>query len=286
MTAITRSQGFGRLRNAWAAAHEPAPGVPHWARVAALAIPLTVLPSSIWRIAVCTFHAPIARSAHDLSSAGSGVPGVPLGLYVVLLSIVSELLAFAAIGLISTWGEVFPRWIPVLGGQRVPTLAAVIPAALGAAALTLQWTWTAITQSFGLTIPGQPPTRQPSAELPRLEGPGRGRRLRPAAAVGTATGGRYRRLLEAKKPPRDRPQTGELRPSTRPASPSRSRVVTGRNDTLDRIPPVVPKHLSPTAANTKAATPESNIAPGPNHRTTTQPATGASNKDLTEKDQT
>ena len=154
MTAITRSQGFGRLRNAWAAAHAPAPGVPHWASPPCH--PADGPDLQLCASRVCTFHAPIARGAHDLSSAGSGVPGVPLGLYVVLLSIVSELLAFAAIGLISTWGEVFPRWIPALRGRRVPTLAAVIPAALGAAVLTLLWTWTAITQSFGLTIQGTP----------------------------------------------------------------------------------------------------------------------------------
>ena len=132
---------------------------PSWARVAAPAIPLDGPALQHLAHRVCAFHAPIARSGHDLSSAGPGAPGVPLGLYVVLLSVVSELLAFAAIGLISTWGEVFPRWIPVLRGHRVPTLAAVIPAALGTAVLTLLWTWTAITQSVGLTIQG---TRQPA----------------------------------------------------------------------------------------------------------------------------
>jgi hypothetical protein len=94
----------------------------------------------------------------DLGSGpgSSGLPGVPLGLYVVLLSIVSELLAFTAVGLVSTWGEVVPRWIPVLRGRRVPTLAAVIPGALGAAALTLLWTWMAVTMSLGLRIDGRP----------------------------------------------------------------------------------------------------------------------------------
>ena len=33
-------------------------------------------------------------------------------------------------GLIQPWGEVFPRWIPLLGGRRVPISLAVIPAAL------------------------------------------------------------------------------------------------------------------------------------------------------------
>jgi len=156
MTTVIRIPPGGRIRVAWAAAHVPAAGVSRWARVAALAVPLTVLPSSVWRIAACTFHAPIVRG--DLGSAlgSSGLPGVPLGLYVVLLSIVSELLAFATVGLVSTWGEVFPRWIPVLHGRRVPPLSAVVPAALGAAVLTLLWTWTAVSMSLGLRVDGRP----------------------------------------------------------------------------------------------------------------------------------
>ena len=82
-------------------------GVSRWARIAAFAVPFTVLPSSLWRIAACTFHAPITRGAIDYGNAPSGLPGVPLALYVILLSIASELLAFTAIGLVATWGEVF-----------------------------------------------------------------------------------------------------------------------------------------------------------------------------------
>jgi hypothetical protein len=164
MTTATRTPPAGRgapsparrMRAAWAAAHAPAAGVPRWARAAAYAIPLTVLPSSVWRIAACTFHAPIVRGDLGSGLGSSGLPGVPLGLYVVLLSIVSELLAFTAVGLVSTWGEVFPRWIPVLRGRRVPTLAAVVPGALGAAALTLLWTWMAVSMSLGLRIDGRP----------------------------------------------------------------------------------------------------------------------------------
>ena len=163
MTTVTRTppagQGAppaGRIRAVWAAAHAPASGVPRWARIAAYAVPLTVLPSSVWRIAACTFHAPIMRGDPGSDLGSSGLPGVPLGLYVILLSIVSELLAFTAVGLVSTWGEVVPRWIPVLNGRRVPALAAVVPAALGAAVLTLLWTWMAVSMSLGLRLDGRP----------------------------------------------------------------------------------------------------------------------------------
>lgn len=158
MTTMAGVGSADRLRAAWAGAHRPVPGVPGWARNAAYAVPCTVLPSSLWRIAVCTFHAPIGRGAIGSGTAPSGVPGVPLGLYVIVLSIVSELLAFTAVGLVSAWGEMFPRWIPVLRERRVPALAAVVPAALGAVVLTLLWTWVAVSFSLGMRIDAGPLT--------------------------------------------------------------------------------------------------------------------------------
>jgi hypothetical protein len=156
MSSMTEAPPAPRLRAAWAAAHAPAAGVPRWARIAALAIPFTVLPSSAWRIAVCTFHAPIARGDLVASTTASGLPGIPLAAYVVGLSAVSELLAFTAVGLVSTWGEVFPRWLPGLGGRRVPALAASVLAGLGAVVRTLLWTWTAVSMGLGLRVDGRP----------------------------------------------------------------------------------------------------------------------------------
>src|SRR5690625_4065448 len=40
------------------------------------------------------------------------------------------------LGLIRPWGEVFPRWFPVVGGRPVPVAAAVIPGLTAAALLT------------------------------------------------------------------------------------------------------------------------------------------------------
>lgn len=156
MTTVTRTPPAGRIHAVWTAAHLPAAGVSRRARIAALAIPLTVLPSSLWRIAVCTFHAPIMRGGAGSALGGSGVPGLPLGLYVILLSIVSELLAFTAVGLVSSWGEVFPGWIPGVRGRRVPVLVAAGPATAGAAVLTALWTWAAISLSLGLRLDGRP----------------------------------------------------------------------------------------------------------------------------------
>ncbi|UMG94268.1 hypothetical protein [Nocardioides sp. TF02-7] len=41
-------------------------------------------------------------------------------------------------------GEVVPRWVPVLRGRRIPTVAVVVPAALGALASVLLWTFTVV----------------------------------------------------------------------------------------------------------------------------------------------
>ncbi|AIG80576.1 Conserved putative membrane protein [Amycolatopsis japonica] len=142
----------GRLRAAWHNAHAPVPGVPRWARIAAYAIPFVVLPSGLWRIMTVVFH--IGDDAtHGSGQLPSWLPGP---VYIVGLSVVSELLAFTAIGLIASWGEVVPRWIPWLGGRRVRPLAAILPAALGATILTVLWTTAFVTGMSGLTIQGDP----------------------------------------------------------------------------------------------------------------------------------
>ncbi|MEU6928797.1 hypothetical protein [Streptomyces sp. NPDC046385] len=137
--APTREARSGRFRAAWRAAHEPVAGVSRRTRLAAYGVVLAVLPSSLWRLP--------AAFDRDIG-AGERV-------YVVFLSVLSEALAFTAFGLIARWGEVFPRWIPVLRGLRVPTGAAVVPAAVGAALLTFMWTLlTPVTQVLGTTIRG------------------------------------------------------------------------------------------------------------------------------------
>lgn len=46
--------------------------------------------------------------------------------YTIFLSVLSEALAFLAVGLVARWGEVVPRWIPGLAGRRVPVPAAAV----------------------------------------------------------------------------------------------------------------------------------------------------------------
>jgi hypothetical protein len=59
--------------------------------------------------------------------------------YVVALTLLLLGLAALTLGLVRPWGEVVPRWVPVMGGRAVPPLAAIIPAATGALMLTLMW---------------------------------------------------------------------------------------------------------------------------------------------------
>ncbi|MBO0813206.1 MAG: hypothetical protein J2P23_14345 [Microlunatus sp.] len=140
-------------RSAWQALHGAAPGVPRWQRIVAVATPFTALPSSLWRIAAFTFHAPIVRG-EGTDPGRSGIPGVPLEVYVIMLSVLTELLAFLAVGLIASWGEALPRWWPGVGGRRVPPMAAVIPAGLGSIALFVLWTWTGVAIVLGLRVDG------------------------------------------------------------------------------------------------------------------------------------
>jgi hypothetical protein len=160
----------GRIRTAWTAAHTAVPGVPRWARVGALAVPFTVLPASLWRIAICTFHLPLTRMTGDVVDSSSGLPGLPLAVYVVLLSIVSELVAFTAVGLVARWGEVFPRWVPVLGGRSVPARGVVALGGGAATVLTLLWTWTAVTVSSGRRVDGSRATGPRPLEFEHWQG--------------------------------------------------------------------------------------------------------------------
>lgn len=119
--------------------------VPGWAERVAHLIPLVVLPSGLWRIALVA-GVPIGASEH-------GAPvhlGIAESIPIVLLSVVSEALALLSFGLVRPWGEVFPRWLPLLGGHRVPPPFAVTVATAGAVALILIWGYA----SWGVAVRG------------------------------------------------------------------------------------------------------------------------------------
>ncbi|OLZ72241.1 hypothetical protein AV521_10100 [Streptomyces sp. IMTB 2501] len=107
---------------------------PRWTVRAAHLTTLLVLPSGLWRIAL------VLGYPAGYTATGFG-PFETFGAkaWMLTLSVLCELAAFLTTGLVRPWGEVVPRWIPLLGGRRVRPPAAVVPAALGAAALTVIW---------------------------------------------------------------------------------------------------------------------------------------------------
>jgi hypothetical protein len=101
--------------------------IPAWAKVAASAVPLCVLPSAAWRFQ----HG----AGVLLDGPGQcGVQGTGEAVYVIGLSCVSMTVALLTLGLVRPWGEVLPRWVPILGGAVVPRRLGTL-AALGLAAL-------------------------------------------------------------------------------------------------------------------------------------------------------
>ncbi|MEU8435981.1 hypothetical protein AB0F18_24345 [Streptomyces sp. NPDC029216] len=109
------------------------PQVPTWARCAALGAALTNVPSALWRLAIAVgIPVGLAQSEYDQM----GAPG--WGSFALIgLSLVSELFAFLTLGLVQSWGETWPRWIPYLRGRRVPIALGTIMAGLGALAATV-----------------------------------------------------------------------------------------------------------------------------------------------------
>jgi hypothetical protein len=127
------------------------PGVPRWALICAHGVALVVLPSGIWRILALVADVPLL----DRTSEGHPELEVFSGpVYLVLLTVVTELLAYLTVGLVAPWGETVPRWTPWLGGRRIPVGAAVVPAGIGAAVLTLLWTYSLVMVAAGRTVDG------------------------------------------------------------------------------------------------------------------------------------
>jgi hypothetical protein len=125
--------------------------VPAWADIAAHIVPWTTVPSGVWRLALGV-GIPVGFSGElaELYAAPGWITP-----YVIVLSLLAEGLAYLTLGLVKPWGERVPYWVPRLGGRRIPTLAAVIPAGLGAAAITLI-NWTSALYWFGPENNGDP----------------------------------------------------------------------------------------------------------------------------------
>ena len=162
--------------------------MPRWATRAAHLVALTTLPSALWRLPL----------AFGLSMGMVEPTGAPVhvsgweSVYVIGLSLVSEAAALLTLGLVKPWGERAPGWIPVIGGRRIPPMAVIVPAAIGALLLAFIW---------GYAFRDFPEMGFSRDQPPGLEGPDL-RRLHTAAGVGAAAGRGHLRLLPAALPRR------------------------------------------------------------------------------------
>ncbi|ONF64769.1 hypothetical protein [Amycolatopsis keratiniphila] len=122
--------------------------VPRWAMRLAYALPWLLLPSCLWRLPFAV-HFEMGQ-VHDRPMPDYWL-SVP---YVLTLSVLSEVIALLAIGLVRGWGEVVPRWIPFLGGKAVRPMAAVVPAVIGGLILTALFSSIPLGDDRRLTVFG------------------------------------------------------------------------------------------------------------------------------------
>ncbi|PWR09503.1 hypothetical protein DKT68_12155 [Micromonospora acroterricola] len=105
--------------------------VPSWVRrwaYAACLVPVLgfSVPHALWLAGV-----PFGISAELIHAAEDDLSWT-VGLSITLAPLAGGLLT---LGLAQRWGQVFPHWLPVLGGHRVPRALALVPATVVALAL-------------------------------------------------------------------------------------------------------------------------------------------------------
>ncbi|HYN95257.1 MAG TPA: hypothetical protein VES42_15525 [Pilimelia sp.] len=149
----------------------PFSGAPAAIRLAAYLVPLCVLPSAVWRIAVPVRQGTIPGCPPNAMGAWEPV-------YIAGLSVVSFGAALLTIGLVQRWGVVFPRWLPVLGGRTVPARPVVAVASAGAALIWSVYAWAILNGAFDRYSPAPRPVWARAAAwwrppMPRLCSGGR-----------------------------------------------------------------------------------------------------------------
>ncbi|MGC5531470.1 hypothetical protein [Streptomyces sp. SR-10] len=120
-------------------ARPPVPPPPRWAVRAAHVAAWSTVPSGVWRLAfVLGVPVGVMEREEFLASFPDSSPLLALA-YVLLLGAVAEAASYLTLGLVRPWGEVVPRWVPLLGGRPVNAGLAVLAASLGALTVTVLW---------------------------------------------------------------------------------------------------------------------------------------------------
>ena len=112
--------------------------VPGWAWTAAHLAALAPVASSLWRLPLM-FGVSMGMDAEFMADMMSHPFWQRLG-YLGALGLLTDGLAFLTLGLVRGWGEVWPRWIPVLRGRSIPAAVTLVPAIVGGVAATVLFT--------------------------------------------------------------------------------------------------------------------------------------------------
>jgi hypothetical protein len=119
--------GEDRARSDWSAP-DAAARWGRWAVAVAVIVPLFyAITRYAWAIGI-----PLGISEaflREVQTTGLWIAGAGL-------ATVAACGALLTMGLAQRWGEVFPRWLPGVGGKRVPPALAIVPAALVALVVT------------------------------------------------------------------------------------------------------------------------------------------------------
>ena len=101
-----------------------------WAVIAAWISAIGGLSPVLWRV-----HMLIWGAGWDLAPDYRSDP--LLVAYVAGLCVVEAAASLLVLGLVRSWGETWPEWLPLLGGRRIPPRLVLAVAILGTAAVTV-----------------------------------------------------------------------------------------------------------------------------------------------------
>lgn len=142
-----------------------------WAAYLAALIPTTyAITRWAWALGI-----PLGTSEHFLQE-GLDEGGPYIWIAGAALATMGFIGAILTLGLVARWGEIFPRWMPVIRGRRVPPALAIVPATLVAVMVTI-----AGVMYIRLLIKGEFETKDPAAWAPELAWPVWGAALGAAA---------------------------------------------------------------------------------------------------------
>jgi hypothetical protein len=128
---------------------------PRWGRWATWVAVVAPLPYAATRLA-WAFGIPLGVGDEFMALYEADYVAKSVGLWRFTLGGMALGGSILTMGLVQRWGEVFPRWIPVLAGRRVPPALAIVPASLVSLAVTVAslsiWRTVAAERQGGLDL--------------------------------------------------------------------------------------------------------------------------------------